>query len=80
MIKVVAENINIMSKYTGNAMREKDPKPIQEWAVKLTERGADLLDLNLGPGSKRRSGNDAMACQNSSGSHRSSAVPGHHQQ
>jgi 5-methyltetrahydrofolate corrinoid/iron sulfur protein methyltransferase len=52
MIKVVAENINIMSKYTGNAMREKDPKPIQEWAVKLTDRGADLLDLNLGPARK----------------------------
>jgi 5-methyltetrahydrofolate corrinoid/iron sulfur protein methyltransferase len=52
MIKVVAENINIMSKYTGNAMREKDPKPIQEWAVKLTERGADVLDLNLGPARK----------------------------
>ncbi len=52
MIKVVAENINIMSKYTGNAMREKDAKPIQEWAVKLTERGADLLDLNLGPARK----------------------------
>jgi 5-methyltetrahydrofolate corrinoid/iron sulfur protein methyltransferase len=52
MINVVAENINIMSKYTGNAMREKDPKPIQEWAGKLTERGADLLDLNLGPARK----------------------------
>jgi 5-methyltetrahydrofolate corrinoid/iron sulfur protein methyltransferase len=52
MIKVVAENINIMSKYTGNAMRERDPKPIQEWAVKLTEKGADLLDLNLGPARK----------------------------
>jgi 5-methyltetrahydrofolate corrinoid/iron sulfur protein methyltransferase len=52
MIKVVAENINIMSKYTGNAMRERDPKPIQEWAEKLTERGADLLDLNLGPARK----------------------------
>lgn len=52
MINVVAENINIMSKYTGDAMREKDPKPIQEWAEKLTERGADLLDLNLGPARK----------------------------
>lgn len=52
MIKVVAENINIMSKYTGNAMREKNPGPIQEWAQKLTERGADLLDLNLGPARK----------------------------
>ena len=52
MIKVVAENINIMSKYTGTAMRERNPKPIQEWAEKLTERGADLLDLNLGPARK----------------------------
>ena len=58
MIKVVAENINIMSKYTGNAMREKDPKPIQEWAEKLTEKGADLLDLNLGPA--RKGGQEMM--------------------
>lgn len=52
MIKVVAENINIMSKYTGTAMRERDPKPIQEWAEKLTQKGADVLDLNLGPARK----------------------------
>jgi 5-methyltetrahydrofolate corrinoid/iron sulfur protein methyltransferase len=39
-------------------MREKDPKPIQEWAVKLTERGADLLDLNLGPA--RKGGSEMM--------------------
>jgi 5-methyltetrahydrofolate corrinoid/iron sulfur protein methyltransferase len=58
MIKVVAENINIMSKYTGNAMRERDPKPIQEWAEKLTERGADVLDLNLGPA--RKGGQEMM--------------------
>jgi 5-methyltetrahydrofolate corrinoid/iron sulfur protein methyltransferase len=58
MIKVVAENINIMSKYTGTAMREKNPKPIQEWAEKLTEKGADLLDLNLGPA--RKGGQEMM--------------------
>jgi|UniRef100_A0A7C4ES64 5-methyltetrahydrofolate corrinoid/iron sulfur protein methyltransferase len=52
MIKVVAENINIMSKVTGTAMRERNPKPIQEWAEKLTQKGADLLDLNLGPARK----------------------------
>ncbi len=52
MINVVAENINIMSKYTGTAMREQNPAPIQEWAEKLTERGVDLLDLNLGPARK----------------------------
>jgi 5-methyltetrahydrofolate corrinoid/iron sulfur protein methyltransferase len=52
MIKAVAENINIMSKYTGDAIRERDPKPILEWAEKLTQRGADVLDLNLGPARK----------------------------
>jgi len=51
-IKVVAENINIMSKKWGKAMKAKDPKPIQELAAQLTENGADLLDLNLGPARK----------------------------
>ena len=48
----VAENINVMSKTIGPAMRNKDPKPIQEYAVKLTENGADYLDINLGPARK----------------------------
>ena len=48
----VAENINVMSKTIGPAMRDKDPKPIQEFAVKLTEAGADYLDINLGPARK----------------------------
>jgi 5-methyltetrahydrofolate corrinoid/iron sulfur protein methyltransferase len=58
MINVVAENINIMSKYTGDAIRERNPKPIQEWAEKLTARGADVLDLNLGPA--RKGGSEMM--------------------
>lgn len=48
----VAENINVMSKTIGPAMRDKDPKPIQDFAVKLTENGADYLDINLGPARK----------------------------
>jgi len=52
MLFTVAENINIMSKTYGPAIRAKDPKPIQELAVKLTEAGADFLDLNLGPARK----------------------------
>ena len=48
----VAENINIMSNTIGPAMRNKDPKPIQDFAVKLTENGADILDINLGPARK----------------------------
>ena len=49
---VVAENINVMSVKLGKAMKLQDPKPIQEAAVKLTEAGADYLDLNIGPAKK----------------------------
>ncbi len=48
----VAENINIMSNTIGPAMRNQDPKPIQDFAVKLTQNGADYLDINLGPARK----------------------------
>jgi len=49
---VIAENINIMSNVIGAAMRGRDPKPIQDLAVKLAEAGADYLDINLGPARK----------------------------
>jgi 5-methyltetrahydrofolate corrinoid/iron sulfur protein methyltransferase len=49
---VVAENINVMSKKLGKAMKLREPKPIQEAAVVLTEAGADYLDLNIGPAKK----------------------------
>jgi 5-methyltetrahydrofolate corrinoid/iron sulfur protein methyltransferase len=58
MIVTVAENINIMSKTYGPAIRNREPKPIQELAVKLTEAGADYLDLNLGPA--RKGGGELM--------------------
>ena len=53
MFTVVAENINVMSKRLGPAMRGREAKPIQEMAVKLTEAGADYLDLNIGPARKK---------------------------
>ncbi len=49
---VIAENINVMSKTLGPAMRERRPKPIQDLAVKLAENGADYLDINIGPARK----------------------------
>jgi 5-methyltetrahydrofolate corrinoid/iron sulfur protein methyltransferase len=54
----IAENINIMSKTIGQAIKEKNKKPIQEMAVKLAENGADYLDLNLGPA--RKQGDEMM--------------------
>ena len=54
----VAENINIMSKTIGPAIKERNAKPIQELAVQEAEQGADYLDLNIGPA--RKGGNETM--------------------
>ncbi len=54
----VAENINIMSKTIGPAIKERNAKPIQELAVQEAEQGVDYLDLNIGPA--RKGGNETM--------------------
>ncbi|HPD60598.1 MAG TPA: dihydropteroate synthase, partial [Thermodesulfobacteriota bacterium] len=48
----IAESINVMSKTLGPAMKGRDPKPIQEMAIKQQEKGANALDLNIGPARK----------------------------
>jgi len=48
----IAENINVMSKTIGPAMKARDKKPIQELAVLEAEQGVDYLDLNIGPARK----------------------------
>ncbi|MBW1678739.1 MAG: dihydropteroate synthase [Deltaproteobacteria bacterium] len=48
----IAESINVMSKSLGPAMKNRDPKPIQEMAIKQQEKGVDILDLNIGPARK----------------------------
>jgi 5-methyltetrahydrofolate corrinoid/iron sulfur protein methyltransferase len=55
---LIGENINIMSKTIGPAMRERNPKPIQDIAVAATESGVDYLDLNIGPA--RKTGDEMM--------------------
>ncbi|MBW2651368.1 MAG: dihydropteroate synthase [Deltaproteobacteria bacterium] len=52
MTVCIAENINIMSKTSGVAIKEKNPAPVQKMAAALTENGADYLDLNIGPARK----------------------------
>ena len=49
---VIGEKVNIMSKSVGEAMKERDPAPIQEMAVRQVEAGANILDVNLGPATK----------------------------
>jgi len=48
----IAESINVMSKTLGPAMKGRDPKPIQEMAIKQQENGANVLDINIGPARK----------------------------
>jgi 5-methyltetrahydrofolate corrinoid/iron sulfur protein methyltransferase len=54
----VGENLNVMVKKIGAAMKEKDPKPIQELAIAETKAGVDFIDINLGPA--RKGGGELM--------------------
>ena len=49
---VIGENLNVISKKIGEAMKQRDPEPIRAMAVAEAKAGADLLDINLGPARK----------------------------
>jgi len=55
---LIGEQINIMSKTIGPAMKERNPKPIQELAKAEADAGVDYLDLNIGPA--RKAGDELM--------------------
>ena len=55
---LIGENINIMSKTIGPAIKERNPKPVQELARAEAEAGIDYLDLNIGPA--RKAGDELM--------------------
>ncbi len=55
----IGENLNVISKVIGKAFKERDPKPIQELAIKQKEAGDDYIDINLGPA--RKGGDELMA-------------------
>lgn len=46
---LIGENIHIISKAVSDAVRERNPKPIQELALAQAKAGVDYIDLNLGP-------------------------------
>jgi 5-methyltetrahydrofolate corrinoid/iron sulfur protein methyltransferase len=56
---LIGENLNIMVKRIGRAIKDRDPKPIQELAVAEAEAGVDYIDINLGPA--RKGGEELMA-------------------
>jgi len=55
---LIGENLNIMVKTIGQAMKERDPKPIRELALAEAEAGVDYIDVNLGPA--RKGGEELM--------------------
>jgi len=54
----VGENLNVMVKKIGVAMKDRDSKPIQELALAEAKAGADYIDINLGPA--RKGGGELM--------------------
>jgi len=55
---LIGENLNVMVKKIGTAMKDKDPKPLQELAIAEAEAGVDYIDINLGPA--RKGGGELM--------------------
>jgi len=55
---LIGENINIMSNIIGPALRERNPKPIQELAKAETKTGVNYLNLSIGPA--RKAGDELM--------------------
>lgn len=51
-MKLIGENLNIMSKKYGTALKQRDAKPLQELAVQQARAGMDWIDLNIGPSGK----------------------------
>jgi 5-methyltetrahydrofolate corrinoid/iron sulfur protein methyltransferase len=54
----IGENLNVVTKVYGQAMKERNPKPLQELAVKEAEAGVDFIDVNIGPA--RKGGEELM--------------------
>ncbi len=51
-VYLTGENLNVMSKKLGPAMKNREPGPIRKMAEMETEAGVDYIDVNLGPARK----------------------------
>jgi 5-methyltetrahydrofolate corrinoid/iron sulfur protein methyltransferase len=56
---LIGENLNVMVKKIGQAMKERNPKPIQALVLAEAEAEVDYLDVNIGPA--RKGGEELMA-------------------
>jgi len=50
---VVGENISVVSKVVGSALKERNARPIIKMAKEQKEAGADYIDINIGPATKK---------------------------
>jgi 5-methyltetrahydrofolate corrinoid/iron sulfur protein methyltransferase len=55
----IGENLNVVTTVYGQAMKERNPKPLQEIALQEAEAGVDYIDVNIGPA--RKGGEELMA-------------------
>jgi 5-methyltetrahydrofolate corrinoid/iron sulfur protein methyltransferase len=55
----IGENLNVVTKIYGQAMKDRNPKPLQEIAAQEAERGVDFIDVNIGPA--RKGGEELMS-------------------
>jgi len=51
-MKIIGENLNIMSPRIGEALKYRDPEPLRAIALSQAEAGVDYMDINLGPARK----------------------------
>ena len=51
-VYLTGENLNVMSKKLGPAMKNREAGPIRQMAEQETEAGVDYIDMNIGPARK----------------------------
>ena len=54
----IGENLNVVTKKFGQAMKDRDKKPIQELVLQEAEKKVDFIDVNIGPA--RKGGEELM--------------------
>ncbi|MBM4285517.1 MAG: dihydropteroate synthase [Deltaproteobacteria bacterium] len=54
----IGENLNVVTKIYGQAMKDRDPKPLQKVAEEEAAKGVDFIDVNIGPA--RKGGEELM--------------------
>ena len=50
---IVGENISVVNKVVGKAIKDRNAEPIIKMAKEQKEAGADIIDINIGPATKK---------------------------